>query len=144
MNLRFGFLSPDPCRVCGGFKNNQMEPRYGYVVCEDHQHVPPARIPPMPRTAAGLPRLPARNRDRDHLAGERIEDRERHGAASTELTGGCLSPFRTPCVEAHNANDLVNRRFTTPAQHRGRGEAARLGMTTPRPAILLVAGRGAP
>jgi hypothetical protein len=87
MNLRFGFLSPDPCRVCGRFKNNQMEPRYGYVVCEDHQHVPPARIPPMPRAAESLPRLPARNRDRDRLAGERVEDRERHGVASTEPNG---------------------------------------------------------
>jgi hypothetical protein len=30
--------------VCGQHKNNQQEPRFLYVVCEDHQHVPPNQI----------------------------------------------------------------------------------------------------
>jgi hypothetical protein len=42
----FGYPAPEvPCRVCGGFKNNQSEPRFGYVVCEDHQDVQPIHIP---------------------------------------------------------------------------------------------------
>lgn len=40
--IRFGHWSDDPCEVCGGFENNQIEPRFGYTVCEIHQRVPPA------------------------------------------------------------------------------------------------------
>lgn len=36
----FGYPSMDPCEVCEGFKNNQSEPRFGYVLCEDHYRVP--------------------------------------------------------------------------------------------------------
>lgn len=43
----FGYPSKDRCRVCGKRKNNQIEPRFGYVVCEDHQDTPPVQIPPL-------------------------------------------------------------------------------------------------
>lgn len=33
-----------PCEVCGVEKNNVMEPRFYYVVCEDHVNVPPLEI----------------------------------------------------------------------------------------------------
>lgn len=45
MSDNFGYPSKEPCRVCGGFRNNQSEPRFGYTVCEDHQSVPPNKIP---------------------------------------------------------------------------------------------------
>ena len=48
MRNNFGYLSTEPCRVCGLHKNNQSEPRFGYTVCEDHQDVPPTQIPPAP------------------------------------------------------------------------------------------------
>lgn len=38
----FGYSSTLPCRVCRGHNNNQMDPHFGYVVCEVHQDVPPA------------------------------------------------------------------------------------------------------
>lgn len=40
--MRFGHYSDEPCEVCGGHKNNQIDPRFSYTVCEDHQRVPPA------------------------------------------------------------------------------------------------------
>ncbi len=40
----FGYPSKKPCIVCGKFKNNQTEPRFGYTVCEDHQDVKPVDI----------------------------------------------------------------------------------------------------
>jgi len=40
----FGYPSDKPCVVCGNFHNNQMEPRFNYVVCEKHQNVPPTEI----------------------------------------------------------------------------------------------------
>jgi hypothetical protein len=40
----FGYPSKEPCAVCGIHKNNQMEPRFSYVVCEDHQSTPPTEI----------------------------------------------------------------------------------------------------
>lgn len=50
MRGRFGYLSSDPCRVCSTVApSNQMHPRYGYVVCADHQVTPVDRIPPLPR-----------------------------------------------------------------------------------------------
>lgn len=42
MSQTFGYPSQKPCRVCGGFDNNQSEPRFGYTVCEAHQSVLPA------------------------------------------------------------------------------------------------------
>lgn len=44
MSNRFGYPSNEPCTVCGLHKNNQQEPRFGYVVCETHQSVPPIRL----------------------------------------------------------------------------------------------------
>lgn len=41
---KFGPPSKAKCCVCDGHKNNQSEPRFGYTVCEDHQHVPPAYL----------------------------------------------------------------------------------------------------
>lgn len=41
----FGPPSDEPCRVCGKHNNNQMEPRFLYTVCEDHQDVAPVDIP---------------------------------------------------------------------------------------------------
>ncbi len=40
----FGYPTNKPCVVCGKVKNNQIEPRFNYVVCEDHQHIPPNEI----------------------------------------------------------------------------------------------------
>ena len=42
--MSWGYPSKEPCRVCGKYKNNQSEPRFGYTVCEEHQNVPPAEI----------------------------------------------------------------------------------------------------
>jgi len=39
-----GYPTSRPCSVCGRRNNNQLEPRFGYVVCEDHQHVPPVEV----------------------------------------------------------------------------------------------------
>lgn len=41
---KFGYPSSDPCVVCKAVKNNQSEPRFSYVVCEDHQNIPPTEI----------------------------------------------------------------------------------------------------
>ena len=41
---RYGPPSTEPCTVCSGFKNNRLEPRFMYTVCEDHQSAPPASI----------------------------------------------------------------------------------------------------
>lgn len=41
---KFGYPSDKPCKVCGKHKNNQEEPRFLYVVCEDHQSVAPVLI----------------------------------------------------------------------------------------------------
>lgn len=49
MKGKFGYLTFEPCRVCWKVNNNQMEPHYGYVVCEEHQKVPPYKIPPLDR-----------------------------------------------------------------------------------------------
>lgn len=40
----FGFSSTEACEVCGKHKNNQIESRFLYVVCEDHQNVAPIDI----------------------------------------------------------------------------------------------------
>lgn len=49
MKGNFGYLSPEPCRVCKGHVNNQQHPTLGFVVCELHQETPPHKIPPLPR-----------------------------------------------------------------------------------------------
>ena len=41
---RFGHYSTDPCQVCGQHKNNQIEPRFDYTVCEDHQNTSPITV----------------------------------------------------------------------------------------------------
>ena len=41
----FGYPSLEPCQVCGKHLNNQSEPRFGYVVCQNHQGVAPVDIP---------------------------------------------------------------------------------------------------
>lgn len=45
MSSEFGYPSKDACRVCGKHNNNQSEPRFGYTVCVDHQHVSPIEVP---------------------------------------------------------------------------------------------------
>ena len=39
-----GYPSEEPCTVCQGHKDNKSEPRFGYTVCSDHDHVPPVRL----------------------------------------------------------------------------------------------------
>lgn len=43
--LDWGYPSDEPCRVCGGHNQNQSAPWFGYTVCREHQHVPPAQLP---------------------------------------------------------------------------------------------------
>lgn len=40
----FGYPSKLPCAVCLKHKSNQSEPRFGYTVCIDHQHISPVEI----------------------------------------------------------------------------------------------------
>jgi hypothetical protein len=58
-NNTFGYPAyNEPCRVCGKFDNNQCEPRFLYVVCEEHQSVLPVNIPPKPeQPEQGAPKL---------------------------------------------------------------------------------------
>lgn len=44
MNNRIGPPSREPCDVCGGHDDNQMEPRFLYTVCHAHQRVAPVDI----------------------------------------------------------------------------------------------------
>jgi hypothetical protein len=44
MAKEFGYPSTEPCVVCGGYENNQSEPRFGYTVCVKHQNVRPVDI----------------------------------------------------------------------------------------------------
>lgn len=39
-----GYDTDKPCDVCGKVKNNKTEPRFGYVVCEDHYDVSPVDV----------------------------------------------------------------------------------------------------
>lgn len=39
-----GYDSIYPCDVCGAVKNNKIEPRFLYVVCQDHYDVTPTHI----------------------------------------------------------------------------------------------------
>lgn len=55
--MTWGYPSKEACAVCGGHKNNQSEPRFGYVVCEDHQSVAPVDIKERP--------MPTKDRLRD-------------------------------------------------------------------------------
>lgn len=43
-SINFGYSSNEKCAVCGEFNNNQSEPRFGYTVCINHQHIPPQEI----------------------------------------------------------------------------------------------------
>ncbi len=40
----FGYPTKKPCDICGEWNNNQIEPRFGFTVCEPHQTVPPIEI----------------------------------------------------------------------------------------------------
>lgn len=40
----YGYKTKEPCCICGKVKNNIIEPRFNYVVCEDHCDIPPAKI----------------------------------------------------------------------------------------------------
>lgn len=44
MSDTFGYPSCLPCEICGRHINNQAEPRFYYVVCEEHQAVAPNMI----------------------------------------------------------------------------------------------------
>ncbi|PLS18980.1 hypothetical protein CVD28_00840 [Bacillus sp. M6-12] len=41
---RFGYATTNPCDVCGAEGNNQSEPRFGYVVCEEHFKLSPVEV----------------------------------------------------------------------------------------------------
>lgn len=38
------FTTNEPCWVCGKVNENKIEPRYGYVVCKEHAHLPPVEV----------------------------------------------------------------------------------------------------
>jgi len=40
----FGYETNKPCDVCGKEGDNQMEPRFGYVVCEEHYKMTPLQV----------------------------------------------------------------------------------------------------
>ncbi|WCK57091.1 hypothetical protein PP175_28290 (plasmid) [Aneurinibacillus sp. Ricciae_BoGa-3] len=40
----FGYLTDEPCEVCGKVGDNRQEPRFLYTVCEKHQDVPPTEV----------------------------------------------------------------------------------------------------
>lgn len=40
----FGYPVKDPCVVCKKTGDNKLEPRFGYVICEEHHHIPPAEL----------------------------------------------------------------------------------------------------
>lgn len=40
----WGYPTDKPCEVCGKEGQNQMEPRFGYVVCEKHHTLSPVEI----------------------------------------------------------------------------------------------------
>lgn len=44
MSDTFGYPSDSPCIICEGYNNNQIEPRFGYTVCEEHQKIKPSDI----------------------------------------------------------------------------------------------------
>lgn len=41
---KFGYKTNEACDVCGKIGNNQSEPRFGYVVCEEHYKMTPVEI----------------------------------------------------------------------------------------------------
>jgi len=38
------YKTDKPCCVCGKVMNNGLEPRFFYVVCQDHSYIAPAYI----------------------------------------------------------------------------------------------------
>lgn len=40
-----GYPTTQPCVICGKVKDNKVEPRFGYIVCSDHEDVRPVDIP---------------------------------------------------------------------------------------------------
>lgn len=41
---QFGYPTNQPCDVCEKSGNNQLEPRFGYVVCEEHYQLSPVEV----------------------------------------------------------------------------------------------------
>ena len=39
-----GYDTNTPCAVCGQINENKIEPRFGYVVCKEHYHIPPTEV----------------------------------------------------------------------------------------------------
>lgn len=40
----FGYETNLPCDVCGKQGDNQIEPRFNYIVCGDHYKMPPVEV----------------------------------------------------------------------------------------------------
>lgn len=39
----FGYETQEPCQICGA-KPAKMEPRFGYIVCEEHSKLTPIGV----------------------------------------------------------------------------------------------------
>ena len=44
MVVNFGYPSREPCVFCGGYDNNQLEPRFLYTACQKHYNIPPIEV----------------------------------------------------------------------------------------------------
>lgn len=40
----FGYDTDEPCEVCGKIGKNKSEPRFYYVVCEEHHTLTPVEL----------------------------------------------------------------------------------------------------
>ena len=40
---RWGYITDEPCVVCKSIPA-QLEPRFGYAVCQEHKDIPPIKI----------------------------------------------------------------------------------------------------
>lgn len=40
----FGYETDEPCEVCGKIGKNKAEPRFYYVVCEEHSKLTPVEV----------------------------------------------------------------------------------------------------
>lgn len=40
----FGYQSNTPCEICGKTEDTRMEPRFSYVVCEEHSKLSPIEV----------------------------------------------------------------------------------------------------
>lgn len=41
---RFGYPVRQPCEVCKKVADNKLEPRFGYVICEEHHEMTPVEV----------------------------------------------------------------------------------------------------